>query len=169
LRLCKVEISSICRGKIGQRFITRAEVHFVRRRSPDGLHSRGPIIFWIESRDELRISGSLSYCVYHRRHSRLEAMVFQAQEKKPRVKSDSRGREAPPVRRRAGRGTFHLPNSGGPSRAALPRDGAKEARGSNAKAPRQSERARISGMQWYRLSFSCAAGATGAQNLSTAV
>jgi hypothetical protein len=33
---------------------------------------------WIESRDELRISGNLSHCaVYHRRHSRLEAVVFQ--------------------------------------------------------------------------------------------
>jgi hypothetical protein len=28
---------------------------------------------------------------------------------------------------------------------------------------------KMSGMQWHRLSFSCAAGATGAQNLSTAV
>jgi hypothetical protein len=28
---------------------------------------------------------------------------------------------------------------------------------------------KMSRMQWYRISFSCAAGATGAQNLSTAV
>ena len=116
MRLYKVEISSICRAKLGQRISSpRPKFHFVRRRVAGWPPLSRPDHFsWIESRDELRISGSLSYCaVYHRRHSRLETVVFRAQEKKPRVKSDSRG----------------------PSRAALPRDGAKEARGSNAKAP----------------------------------
>jgi hypothetical protein len=81
------------------------------------------------------------------------------------------------MRRRAERGTFHLPNSGGPSgRAALvtmPMPDMKEAanvtRGSKCQSPPLIRLSKMSGMQWHRLSCSNAAGATGAQNLSCAV